>query len=71
MGERIELEFSDVRVDAKIVRIEADAFAVAFARTFETRIAMIRLFYSGDHLKPLDHIRILRVGASILRRVLD
>jgi hypothetical protein len=40
-------------------------------RTFETRIAMIRLFYSGDHLKPLDRIRILRVGASVLRRVLD
>ena len=70
-GERIDLDFSGVRVAATIVRIEADAFAVAFARTFETRIAMIRLFYSGEHLKPLEHIRILRVGASVLRRVLD
>ena len=70
-GERIDLDFSGVRVAATIVRIEADAFAVAFARTFETQIAMIRLFYSGEHLKPLEHIRILRVGASVLRRVLD
>ncbi len=71
LGERIDLEVSGIRIAATIVRIEADAFAVAFARTFETRIAMIRLFYSGEHLKPLDHIRILRVGASVLRRVLD
>ena len=71
LGERIDLEVSDVRIAATIVRIEADAFAVAFARTFETRMAMIRLFYSGEHLKPLDHIRVLRVGASVLRRVLD
>jgi PilZ domain len=71
LGEALELELSDVRVAATIVRVEADAYAVAFARTFETRIAMIRLFYAGQHLRPLDHIRILRVGASVLRRVLD
>ena len=71
LGEKIELEFCNVRVAATIVRVEADAFAIAFARTFETRVAMIRLFYSGDYLKPLGHIRILRVGMSVLRRVLD
>ena len=71
LGERIELELNGVRLAATIVRVETDAFAVAFARTFETRIAMIRLFYSGEHLRPLDNIRILRVGASVLRRVLD
>ena len=71
LGERIEFELSNVRIAATIVRVEANAFAVAFARTFETRIAMIRLFYAGEHLKPLDHIRILRVGASVLKRILD
>ena len=48
LGERIELELSGVRLAAKIVRVETDAFAVAFARTFETRIAMIRLFYAAS-----------------------
>jgi cellulose synthase (UDP-forming) len=71
LGERIELELNGVRLAATIVRVETEAFAVGFARTFETRVAMIRLFYSGEHLRPLDHIRILRVGASVLRRVLD
>lgn len=71
LGEGVELDLSGVVIGATIVRVERDAFAVAFARTFETRIAMIRLFYSGEHLRPLEHIRILRVGASVLRRVLD
>ena len=71
LGQGIELELSGCRVAATIVRVEADAFAVAFAGAAETRIAMIRLFYSGRHLRPLDRIRILRVGASVLKRVLD
>jgi cellulose synthase/poly-beta-1,6-N-acetylglucosamine synthase-like glycosyltransferase len=58
-------------VEAKIVRITADAFAVAFIHTFETRIAMIRHFYAGGYLKPLDRIRVFRVGAAVARRVLD
>ncbi len=40
-------------------------------RLLETRVAMIRLFYSGKHLRPLDRIRILRVGAAVLKRVMD
>jgi hypothetical protein len=31
-----------------------DAFAVAFVHSFETRIAMIRHFYAGGYIKPLD-----------------
>ncbi len=71
LGEWIELELSGVVVAATIVRAEADTFAVCFAPSLETRVAMIRLFYSGEHLRPLDHIRILRVGAAVLKRVLD
>ena len=71
LGERIELELPDCRVPAKIVRIDTDDFAVAFAHSFETRIAMIRYFYAGGYVKPLEHIRVLRVGAAVLRRLLD
>ena len=71
LGEKLELELIGVPVAATITRVEADAFSVAFVRTFEARMAMIRLFYSGRHLEPLDHIRILRVGAAVLKRVLD
>jgi len=71
LGERIELEFSDCWVEAAIVRIERDGYAVAFAHSFETRIAMIRHFYAGGYVKPLGHIKIVRVAAAVLRRVLD
>jgi hypothetical protein len=71
LGERIELELSTFRLTAKIVRIDPDAFAVAFVHSFETRIAMIRHFYAGGYIKPLDQIRILRVGAAVFRKLLD
>ena len=69
LGERIELRLSDCRVEATIVRITADDFAVAFLHTFETRIAMIRHFYAGAR-KPLDRIHVFSAGAAVLRRVL-
>jgi cellulose synthase (UDP-forming) len=71
LGERIELELAACRLAAKIVRIDPDAFAVAFVHSFETRIAMIRHFYAGGYVKPLDQIRILRVGAAVVRKLLD
>ena len=39
------------------MRIERDGYAVAFAHSFETRIAMIRHFYAGGYVKPLGHIK--------------
>jgi cellulose synthase (UDP-forming) len=71
LGETIELELSNLRVSATIVRCEAGAFAVAFNHSLKSRIATIQHFYSGGHLKPLGSIRILRVAESVLRRVFD
>ncbi|HME83625.1 MAG TPA: hypothetical protein VKG91_03515, partial [Roseiarcus sp.] len=70
LGERIELRLSDCLVEATIVRITADDFAVAFLHTFETRIAMIRHFYAGASRSPLGRIRVFSAGAAVLRRVL-
>jgi cellulose synthase (UDP-forming) len=70
IGERIELRFFDCRVEATIVRITAEDFAVAFLHTFETRIAMIRHFYAGASRKRLGPIRAFSAGAAVLRRVL-
>jgi len=32
---------------------------------------MIRHFYGGGYLKPLDQVAVLKVGAAIVRRVLS
>jgi hypothetical protein len=59
------------RVMAKIVRVEASAFAVAFIHSFDTRVALIRHFYAGGYAKPLGAIKAAKVGTAVLRRLLD
>ena len=71
LGDTIEVELPNFRVSAKIVRREADAFAVAFNHSLKSRVAAIQHFYSGGYLAPLGSIQVLRVAESILRRVFD
>jgi cellulose synthase (UDP-forming) len=70
-GRKIVLEFSDCSVEAKIVRVAADSFAVEFDASLMTRIAMIRHFYAGNYIKPLSQIDVLKVGTAVMRRVLN
>ena len=71
LGRNISLDFADCSVEAKIVRVTGDSFAVEFDPSFVTRIAMIRHFYAGNYVKPLSQIDVLRVGTAVMRRVLN
>jgi hypothetical protein len=71
LGESFELELSGCRIIAKIVRVEANAFAVAFIHSFETRVALTRHSYAAGYAKPLGAIKAAKVGAAVLRRLLD
>jgi cellulose synthase (UDP-forming) len=71
LGDIIELELSNFRVSAKIIRRETDAFAVAFNHSLKSRVAAIQHFYSGGYLRPLGSVQVLRVAESVLRRVFD
>ena len=71
LGETIELELPNLRVSAKIVRVEPSAFAVVFNHTLKSRVAAIQHFYAGGYLKPIGSIRILRVAELVVRRVFD
>lgn len=70
-GGKILLEFSDCSVEAKIVRVTSDSFAIEFDKSLRTRIAMIRHFYAGDYVRPLNRIEVLKVGAAVMRRMLN
>ena len=71
IGEPVQLEFEDLCVDGVIVRVEAKAYAVAFAQDAATREAMIRRFYGHDYVKPIREIKLLRVGNAIVSRMLQ
>ena len=70
-GDTIKLELPSFRVSAKIVRREADAFAVVFDHSVRSRVRAIRHFYAGGYLKPLGSIQLWRVAESVFRRVFD
>ena len=71
LGEPMELSFSDCNVDANVVRVERAAFAVVFDYSFSSRITMTRHFYRNGYIRPLRHIRLLKVGVALARRLLD
>ena len=70
-GDTIKLELPSFRVSAKIVRREADAFAVVFDHSVRSRVRAIRHFYAGGYLKPLGSIQLWRVAELVFRRVFD
>jgi cellulose synthase (UDP-forming) len=71
LGDIIDLELPTFRVSAKIVRRETGVFAVAFNHSLKSRVGAIRHFYSGEYIRPIGSIRVLRVAESVLRRVFD
>lgn len=71
LGRYLTLDFADCSVEAKIVRVTSDSFAVEFDSSFRTRIAMIRHFYAGNYVKPLNRIDVMKVGTAVMRRVLN
>ena len=68
-GERVDVEGAGLRLAAKVVRVEPAAFAVAFDHTLETRVAMVKRFYGGGYIRPLETIDVRKVGVAIVRRV--
>jgi hypothetical protein len=71
VGVDVEVEFSDCRVAAKIIRATEAMFAINFDSSLVTRVAMIRHFHAGDYVKPVAHIEAIKIGAGLLRRVLS
>jgi cellulose synthase (UDP-forming) len=68
-GETIRVFFAGLEMNATIVRIDADDFAVAFEPTFTNRAAMIRRIHSGRYTTPFEDVQATAVGAAILKRI--
>ena len=57
------------KVAALIVRRTSDGFAVRFDESLDTRVDLIRAFYSGDYVSAFTGLRAALVGKAILMRI--
>jgi len=68
-GETIRVSFAGLDMDARIVRVSGNGFAVAFEPTFANRAAMIRRIHSGRYTTPFKHVDPSAVGIAVLARI--
>ena len=56
-------------VEARIVRVNPNSFAVSFDGSLAIRYAMIRHFYSGQYVKAIESVNVASVTEAVARRL--
>jgi cellulose synthase (UDP-forming) len=69
VGTAVHCTLQGRKVAALIVRRTWDGFAVRFDDSLDTRVDLIRAFYSGDYVSAFNGIRAAPVGKAILMRI--
>jgi cellulose synthase (UDP-forming) len=69
VGSAVHCTLQGRKVAALIVRRTWDGFAIRFDESLDTRVELIRAFYSGDYVSAFTSIRAAPVGKAILTRI--
>ena len=69
VGTAVRCSLQGKKIAALIVRRTRDGFAVRFDESLNTRIDLIRAFYSGDYVRAFTGVRAAPVGKAILMRI--
>jgi cellulose synthase (UDP-forming) len=69
IGTAVHCTFQGRKVAALIVRRTRDGFGVRFDESLNTRVDLIRAFYSGGYVTAFTGIRAAPVGKAILMRI--
>lgn len=70
LGDTIRCRIGREEVAATIVRVRDEGFAIDFENTPAARAALIRFFYAGDYVRPMESIAAADVGRTIMRRLM-
>ena len=65
--ERTRDRHRDVPLALRAIVMRAENRAPRYARG--TRVVMVKRFYGGGYIRPLETIEVRKVGAAIVRRV--
>jgi cellulose synthase (UDP-forming) len=69
VGTAVHCTLRERKVAALVVRRTGDGFAIRFDETLNTRVDLIRAFYSGDYVSAFTSIRAAPVGKAIMMRI--
>lgn len=69
VGTAVHCTLQGRKVAALIVRRTSDGFAVRFDGSPDTRVDLVRAFYSGDYVSAFSDVRATSVGNAILMRI--
>jgi cellulose synthase (UDP-forming) len=69
VGTALHCTLQGRKVAALTVRRTWDGFAVRFDESLDTRVDLIRAFYSGDYVSAFTGVRAAPVGKAILMRI--
>src|SRR5258708_4254675 len=69
VGTAVHCTLQERKVAALVVRRTGDGFAIRFDETLNTRVELIRAFYSGDYVSAFTGIRAASVGKALMMRI--
>jgi cellulose synthase (UDP-forming) len=69
LGATVHCTLQGRKVTALIVRRTRDGFGVRFDESLNTRVDLIRAFYSGGYVTAFTGVRAAPVGKAILARI--
>ncbi|RXT33568.1 glycosyltransferase [Bradyrhizobium betae] len=69
VGTAVHCTLQERKVAALVVRRTGDGFAIRFDETLNTRVDLVRAFYSGDYVSAFTGIRAAPVGKAIMMRI--
>jgi cellulose synthase (UDP-forming) len=69
LGSRITFLLRGHSAQATLVRKTLDGFAVHFDETLESRVTMIRTFYTGNYVRSIRNVKATSLGCAILARM--
>jgi cellulose synthase (UDP-forming) len=69
-GGRLRCTLDGHSVDAKVIRVLPNSFAIEFDGAFDSRVAMIRSFYAGNYVKAVEEVAATGVGRAVAARLL-
>lgn len=69
VGTAVHCTLRERTVAALVVRRTGDGFAIRFDATLNTRVDLIRAFYSGDYVTAFTGIRAVPLGKAIMMRI--
>jgi cellulose synthase (UDP-forming) len=70
VGSTCQWRFGSNEIEATVVRILPDGFSLRFDDSLATRAKMIRHFYAGAYIKPLEQVRPALLARALAARLL-